>query len=275
VTTKEILEYLAKRVPIENLPLNWDATGYTTEDFNQYVVTDDFKGWEGDRPDTYEVETIVKLLGVRRGETLLDIACGYGRHALLLGEKHGLSVIGIDISPGLIQAAKKRAANTKNGVSFEVMHARDIRWQDEFGHAIVVFNSFSLFSPQDAPLVLKAVNRALKPQGRLFMDLDNKPFNCRYGTRDTKWYTLPDSLLLQDVFFHEDISVEVIRDIYFTAGTKHVEEFVCLKRIYLRQEIEELLSRNGFTISATYGDWDLSPLSNSSPKMLITARKPE
>ena len=105
------------------------------------------------------------------------------------------------------------------------------------------------------------------------MDLDNKPFNCRYGTSDTNWYTWPRGLTLQEIYFHQERSVEVNRDLSFHADRGEVEEFVLFKRIYSQREICSLLSHCGFRVDQIYGGWDLSPLEEGSPKMLLVGRK--
>ena len=138
---------------------------------------------------------------------------------------------------------------------------------------MIAFNSFSLFSPEDALLVLKGLRRALKPGGWLFLDLDNKTYNCRYGTRDTHWYMYPGDLVLQEIYFHEAISVEVGRDMDFKKDAEEAEEFIILKRIYSRDEITALLTDGGFRVEQVYGDWDLSPLSERSPKMILAGVK--
>ncbi len=273
MTLREMYDYLTSRLPVEQIPLTWDSTGYTSEAFNEWASDPDFPGWQGDRPAEEEVRVIVELLKARLGDSIVDVACGYGRHALLLADVYGLRVTGIDISPGLIATAKRFAAEKRLGIEYEVKHARDLNWHNEFNHAMIAYNSFSLFSPNDAPIVLQSIHRALKQDGRLFVDLDNKPFNCRYGISDTNWSTYPGGLALGEIYFHEENSVEVCRDVIFKTDAEQPEEFITFKRIYSQEEILNLLSSCGFRVDGIYGGWDLSRLSESSPKMLLAATK--
>ena len=103
----KMCDYLKGRTPIQEIPIQWDTKAYTSEAFNKWASSPEFKGWAGDKETEEETEVITKLLRVQRGDSLLDVGCGYGRHALRLAEKYGLKVTGIDISPGLITAAKK------------------------------------------------------------------------------------------------------------------------------------------------------------------------
>jgi 2-polyprenyl-3-methyl-5-hydroxy-6-metoxy-1,4-benzoquinol methylase len=62
----------------------------------------------------YEKEFCIRLLGDLRGKTILDVGCGEGEDGMILA-KLGARVTGLDVSPGAIELAKKRA--TLNGVS--------------------------------------------------------------------------------------------------------------------------------------------------------------
>ena len=50
-------------------------------------------------------------------------------------------------------------------------------------------------------------------------------------------------------------------------------EVTIFKRIYTLDEMSDLLSSHGFHIDQIYGDWDLSPLDESSPKMIMVCLK--
>ena len=62
----------------------------------------------------YPKEFCFQLLGDARGRNILDVGCGEGEDAMILA-RLGAKVTGLDISPGAIELARKRAA--LNGVS--------------------------------------------------------------------------------------------------------------------------------------------------------------
>lgn len=268
MTLQKLYDYLKRLIPISEIPLTWNSMGYTSESFNEWASGDFFNGWEGERSTEDEASIMSNLLKTKHGDSLLDIACGYGRHALLFAELYNLNVTGIDISSGLIDAARKIMKRKGLEIDYHVKHARDLSWQDKFDYAIIAFNSFSLFSYEDALIVLDRINKALKKNGRLFMDLDNKPFNCRYGTAYKDW-DISNGLKLQETYFHQSISVEVCRDVNFALGSDRITDFVSFKRIYSEDEIRDLLAKHGFNVQEIYGDWDLSPLTPNSPKMIL------
>jgi hypothetical protein len=70
---KRLLERLAQAVPIDKLPLTWDATCYTSDPFNRSAHTESFAGWEGELPAKEEARVIAELLEATSGDRLLDV----------------------------------------------------------------------------------------------------------------------------------------------------------------------------------------------------------
>ena len=304
----EIYRKVVRRTPVEKLPLDWDRMGYVTESFNAWAADPDFKGWPEDQPTAMEVKFIARLLncppGARgersslcagfAGARVLDVACGYGRHALPLAREYGMKMTGIDISTGLVAAARRMAApyqklsasaeshgtgSTRAGIDVEyaVGDAREIGREGVFDGAYIAYNTFSLFSDRDAPKVLAAVRRALNPGGRFFMDLDNKEVMWAEEDSYTDWSLEGKAMKIQDVCYHRRDSVEVSRDIYIHPFSLRVEEFILLKRLYSLGEIRGLLESNGFRVETAYktfyGNWDPDQASDTGGKLIVLARK--
>lgn len=268
---REILGRFVHRTPIARVLLDWNGLGYTTASFGREAAEPGFPGWPGDRPDGEEAAVIARLLGLEPGAAALDVACGFGRHALLLAREHGLAMTGVDIVPGLIENARRRAAEAGVKIEYRVGDARSLDWDGGFAGAVIGYNTFSIFSLEDAPKVLAGVHRALDPGGRLFLDLDNRAHAVRYGGGFTDWSLTRAGFKLQEACFHRDVSVEVARDMYFDLLCGTVREFLILKRLYSFDEIERVLGESGFRVEQSYGDWELGDLAASRPKMLLVA----
>jgi 2-polyprenyl-3-methyl-5-hydroxy-6-metoxy-1,4-benzoquinol methylase len=108
-----------------------------------------------------------KTLGSVKGKTLLDVGCGDGQNSVLLA-RMGARVTGIDVSPGAIEVARRRAE--VNGVSDRVRFlcspvekaalpdgGFDIVWGDGILHHVL----------DDLDLVLSHLARCAKPEGML------------------------------------------------------------------------------------------------------------
>ena len=71
-----------------------------------------------------KLELVCTKLGLKPGERVLDVGCGWGSFALHAEQRHGVSVVGITLSPP--QAEKARARAAEAGLADKV----DIRVQD-------------------------------------------------------------------------------------------------------------------------------------------------
>ncbi|MGB9724075.1 MAG: class I SAM-dependent methyltransferase, partial [Chloroflexia bacterium] len=76
---------------------------------------DRFVDWEGRL--ALELPAIEKVLGRIGARSLLDAACGTGRHAIALARK-GYRVVGADLSTAMLECARQNAREAGVGVSF-------------------------------------------------------------------------------------------------------------------------------------------------------------
>jgi ubiquinone/menaquinone biosynthesis C-methylase UbiE len=67
---------------------------------------------ESFRNDVSYYRWILKVLAVKKGQNLLDIACGLG-DLLLCAEEKGLEAFGLDLSPAAIRTARERAPQSE------------------------------------------------------------------------------------------------------------------------------------------------------------------
>lgn len=114
-----------------------------------------------------EVRTLLHMAGDVRGQSVLDLACGYGFFGRELLGKGASRVVGVDISEKMIDLAREESR--KNGDSIE-FHVRNVCEMESFGKFDIVMAAW-LFnyaeSLESMKKMFKAVARNLKPTGRL------------------------------------------------------------------------------------------------------------
>jgi len=131
--------------------------------------------------DSYQKKLIlpnlIRLLEVRRGEVILDLACGQGFFARELA-KLGAKVIGVDISPELINIAKQDKT-----VEYRVSSADklDFLKNESVDKILIVLSLQNIDNPNE---VIKEVSRVLKPKGKLFMVLNHPAFRI---PKESSW----------------------------------------------------------------------------------------
>jgi ubiquinone/menaquinone biosynthesis C-methylase UbiE len=110
-------------------------------------------------------EEFVARLGLRPGESVLDVACGTGNLAIPAA-RTGACVSGIDIAPNLIAQARLEA-RTIRGVTFEVGDAEALPYLDgQFNTTVTMFGAMFAYRPARAAAELLRVTR---PGGRVAM----------------------------------------------------------------------------------------------------------
>lgn len=133
-----------------------------------------------------EVRGITELLALSPGCSLLDMACGYGRHCKVFGDS-GFSVTGVDLSGPMIEIARSKYSRT--GVKYVVGDMRNVDLNRQFDAALNLYISFGFFKDQKDNLeVLRNIARHLVPHGKFLLELVN-PFNAvsderKSGSRD-------------------------------------------------------------------------------------------
>jgi demethylmenaquinone methyltransferase/2-methoxy-6-polyprenyl-1,4-benzoquinol methylase len=113
----------------------------------------------------------LQLLAAAPREKVLELGFGTGHSAVALARSVGPrgKVFGIDISEGMLEVARKRAADegVADRVELSLGDARQLAFAD--GQFDAAFTSFTLelFNEGDIPRVLGETRRVLRPGGRL------------------------------------------------------------------------------------------------------------
>lgn len=123
-----------------------------------------FSNWSVTRNEEY-MQAYFEFIGFQLEDELLDVACGTGEFSVFCA-KRIKGVHGIDISPGMIELAKKQArASGSTNLTFECHDVEHIPCAD---------NSFSVIQCRSAfhhmenyPQVFEEMLRCCRPDGRL------------------------------------------------------------------------------------------------------------
>ena len=107
------------------------------------------------------VRTLFEKVGIKKGDRVLDLACGTGVVTGLLHELSGAPVLGIDIAPKMIEVAKRKYEG-KDYASFLAMDFLD--YEGEPFDAIVIYNAYPHFVDVDA--LVHKLSACLKEGGR-------------------------------------------------------------------------------------------------------------
>jgi SAM-dependent methyltransferase len=165
------------------------------------------------------VEMIVEVLDLEAGCRVLDLACGSGDHARRLA-RQGLKVVGIDIASSLVAHSRQKAA--EEGLTtahFEEGDMRELDYESEFDAVLLLSGSFGFFDDAANLDVLRRMARALKPAGRVLIDVFDpaemvvrpprrgwSSFGGGYSLRTT-WWEPESCTYVTDFLFIDDEGV--------------------------------------------------------------------
>lgn len=122
----------------------------------------------GDERSDADAEVVARLLSLRPGMRVLDVPCGEGRIAGRL-VRRGCEVVGVDSSEHFLSLGRERYPD----VVFEREDMRHLRYEAEFDAVVNWFTSFGYFDAATNDSVLAGFTRALRPHGRVLLELHN------------------------------------------------------------------------------------------------------
>jgi 2-polyprenyl-3-methyl-5-hydroxy-6-metoxy-1,4-benzoquinol methylase len=127
-----------------------------------------------------------KLLALKPGENVLDIACGNGHFARQMAE-YDVRVTGIDIAPRQIENAIAASKDFGDQLRFLVADATDQSMLTQLGMSQydAISCGMAIMDMAEIELLAKAVAQLLKPDGRFVFAVMHPAFNSPNGLTRT------------------------------------------------------------------------------------------
>src|SRR5262245_42999236 len=120
-----------------------------------------------------QIDWLWEKLGLLPEAQLLDVTCGPGLYAVEFARR-GCRVTGIDFSPAASTCVNALAAGQGmvNRCTFIEQDVRQMKLAEaSFDAAIFLYEQLALLKEEDAQQALNTIARALKPEGRLVVEL--------------------------------------------------------------------------------------------------------
>lgn len=212
------------------------------------------------------ISALTKELDLPKTASILDLACGKGRHSLFL-HSIGYQVTGVDLSEENIQFAEQYESE---GLSFLVDDMRTLNLSRKFDSVMNLFTSFGYFDQiEDNLQVLHRVKAHLKPNGLFVLD---------YLNAELIKGSLPQNYTVErenGVQFHIHKVLEndfVVKKIVIDnqGYQMNYEERVQLLE---SEQLQNMLEKAGLSPIALYGNYALQKFDPvKSERMIIIAR---
>ena len=212
------------------------------------------------------IDNLIQHLQILKGSTLIDIACGKGRHATYFNSL-GLDVIGLDLSPNSIAVATKKENAT---LQFAVHDMREVFKKNSFDIATNLFTSFGYFEKvEDEQKAINAMASNLKSEGILIIDFMNVK-------KVIKNLVPKEQKTIDNIVFNITRKVEnghIIKDIEIIEGDKKQYFQEKVKALTLT-DYSEFITTAGLKIFNIFGNYKLENFNATfSDRLILICKK--
>lgn len=261
-----------------NLP--WDDPAFSERMLREHL--DDSHGAAsraaGER--TLLVAWLWERLALEPGADVLDVTCGPGLYAVALAGP-GAQVTGIDFGPAAVAHARDlaQAQRVAGRCRFIEADVREVDFgRERYDAALFLYGQLAVFPREEAQRLLGAVARALRPGGRLCVELLDQE---RVDREESTWWFAGESGLWGDApyfslgerFWYEEEQLSCERYYTLHLETGELDEILLCDQTYAAGEMEAMMRRAGFRDVAVYEAWDGLALYDAEEWVAYVAQK--
>jgi SAM-dependent methyltransferase len=214
------------------------------------------------------MDKLIDYLNPVAGCSMLDVACGKGRHSIHLAEK-GFDVTGIDLSTDSIKEALESASDSLHFYTHDMRLPFFINY---FDFAFNFFTSFGYFKTRrEHDSAIRTIAQSVKPGGIFVMDYLNVHFSEDHLIHKsekeidninfliTKWF--------DETHFYKKIIVEDEKLEEPLEFTEQVAKFSL-------GDFTEMFAYQNMQIQEVFGDYGFSNYDiKKSPRLIMIAKK--
>lgn len=215
-----------------------------------------------------EVDFLLEELQVPPGARILDVGCGTGRHSVELA-KRGYRMTGLDLSPAMLDQAKKKAAAAGVHVDWVQADATEFSFHEPFDAAICLCEgSFGLLEAADNAIehplaILSNISRSLRDDARCLLTVLNALRMIRqHNNQDVE----------QDLF--DPLTLAEASECTVAGAPKGLR---LRERGFVPTELTLLFGLAGLTVlniwGGTAGNWGRRKIDLDEMEIMVVARK--
>ncbi|WP_375447918.1 class I SAM-dependent methyltransferase [uncultured Fibrella sp.] len=219
-----------------------------------------WKAAQTDEQTQLELERIVESLEFGPDDRVLDVFCGYGRHALPLA-KMGADVVGIDISDESIaelnaSVGRKKLALTAVAGDFMAIDTAALGAPASFQAAYCLGNSLSFFPRVEMLAFLQRIADLLEPGGRFLAQSGMVAESFLPDFQERAWLPVGDAIQVLIENQYDPLTARVDQHLtYYRRGKTGVEvvERTAEYYIYTLADLLRLFNEANLEPIACYG----------------------
>lgn len=219
-----------------------------------------------------EVAAALDMLGLPLGSRVLDLPCGWGRHANLISEA-GQEVVGADLSATFLARAAEDGHARALASRFTAADMRALPFRDGSFDAVVnLYSSLGLFLDDREDInALAEMRRVLRPGGRLLVETMHRDDVVRhYAPRDA--WQLADGTEVRVRRRFDPIRGISYESLHWRRKRSKGQKRSAF-RVRTATEMAGLLEAAGLRPTLWLGGWDGSPFNPGSARLIVVGQR--
>ena len=214
------------------------------------------------------IDLLITHLHPQANATMLDVACGKGRHSIHMAQK-GYDVTGIDLSTESIDEA---LLHQHENLHFYKHDMRLPFWINYFDIAFNFFTSFGYFKTRrEHDNAIRTIAQAVKNKGTVVIDYLNVQYSqanlIQQFKKEINGVNYLISKWFDETHFYKKITIEDAELNTPLVYTEKVAKFTLA-------DFTSMLTHQSVHIKEVYGDYTLGKYdSNLSPRLIMIAEK--
>jgi SAM-dependent methyltransferase len=208
--------------------------------------------------------------------SVLELACGTGRILQPVADA-GFAATGIDLSPGMLAEARRKAQSAHSAPRYIEGDIRNFSLGEHFALILIAGNSIChLHDIESFQACMACVRGHLTARSRFIVDVYVPKLQFLLVDPEIRLpfaeYDDPDGsgrvVVSQTSRYDAITQIKSVKTFHkFPGETREIEGSLEL-RMYFPQELQALLHYNGLRLLAAYGGYDKTPLTNTSAKQI-------
>lgn len=218
-----------------------------------------------------EVEFMISFFNLDRNSKVLDLMCGYGRHAIALARK-GVAVTAVDNLQEYIDEVRKQADGEGLPVSTVKEDVMCFRTTERFDLAICMGNSLNFFNAVQMQVLLQNLYSYMGRRGHLLINSWSLAEIAIKSFTPNSWVEVGGlKYLTSSEYLFQPTRIESNSTIISPDGNMEFKRAV--DYIFSVSEMEEMLNKTGFTVLNLFSIPGRKKFTLGDPRAYIVAQK--
>ena len=215
-----------------------------------------------------EIDFLLSKISIPDAGFILDMGCGFGRHSIELA-KRGYTVVGIDPSEAMIEAARQASKGLANAPHFIQTHAEDYQTDQLFDAVLCLFTTLGqIEGDQDNHRLVGQAANLLNLGGYFVVEVPHREWLIKNLKPKEEFQTPEGTTIIERSYEPND---SIVTEIFTIETPTERRVFLLRYRIFDILELERLLKSSGLKVIDTYGGYQDVSLDQASPVIVMFA----